>query len=330
MTRTSGGDHPVDKVAQAWLIKMRGEDAGALRGEFEAWLLASAEHGEAYVRAERRMTALSVLKTSQRHGTSHAEARRGRVRGWLPWGAAATAIALLLLAFGAGGAALPGQPGAAAVARAAEPLVTQRGEIRTFRLADGSSATLDTDSRLDVAFGNGARSVRLIKGRVRLSIAMQDTPLQIGAGQGSATANDAEIDLSIDEAGTVTAALRRGEAGLRTDANVGPAAALSPGQALTYRRDGKLQLAGTPASDIPASWPEGWVECHSIRLDQLVAEANRYAVRPIIIDDHSIAVLNVSGRFHISRTDQFADRIGTLFGLSVERRKADAIHLRRP
>lgn len=328
MTSGSGGDHPVDKVAQAWLIKMRGEDAGALRGEFEAWLLASADHGEAYVRAERRMSALSVLKTSQRHGTSHAEARRGPARGWLPWSAAAAAIALLIIAIGVGGAALPGQNSTASIARAAEPLVTQRGEIRTFRLADGSSATLDTDSRLDVAFGNGARSVRLIKGRVRLSVAMQDTPLHIGAGQGSATANDAEIDLSIDEAGTVTAALRRGEADLRTDANVGPATALSPKEALTYRRDGKLQLAGTPASDIPASWPEGWAEYHSIRLDQLVAEANRYAVRPIIIDDSSITELKASGRFHISRTEQFAQRVASLFGLSVER-KADAIHLRR-
>src|SRR3546814_15112390 len=31
MTSTSGGNYPVDEVAQAWLIKMRGEDAGALR-----------------------------------------------------------------------------------------------------------------------------------------------------------------------------------------------------------------------------------------------------------------------------------------------------------
>lgn len=328
MTKRSDGDYPVDEVARAWLIKMRGEDAGALRGEFEAWLLASADHCEAYRRAERRMSALAALKTSQRHGTSHAEARRGPVRGWLPWGAAATAIALLIIAIGAGGASLPGQPGTASVARAAEPLVTQRGEIRTFRLADGSRATLDTDSRLDVAFGKGARSVRLIKGRVRLAIARRDVPLHIAAGQGRTTANDAEIDLSVDEAGTVTAALRRGEADLRLDAKAGPGTALPRGEALTYRRDGRLQLAATPASDIPASWPEGWADYRSIRLDHLVAEANRYAVLPVVIDDRSIAALEVSGRFHISQTERFADRIASLFGLGVER-TADAIHLRR-
>ena len=328
MTSTSGGNYPVDEVAQAWLIKMRGEDAGALRGEFEAWLLASADHGEAYRRAERRMAALAVLKTSQRHGTSHAEARRCRVRGWLPWGAAATAIALLIVAIGAGGASLPGQPGSASIARATEPLITQRGEIRSFRLADGSRATLDTDSRLDVAFGDGDRSVRLVKGRVRLSIAKQAKPLHIDAGTGAAIANDAEIDLSLDEAGTVSAALRRGEAGLRADARTGPATALSQGKTLTYRRDGKLQLGMAQASDIPANWPEGWAEYRSIRLDQLIAKANRYAVTPIVIDDAASAALEVSGRFHHSETDAFAERIASLFGLRVER-SADAIYLRR-
>ncbi|WP_432769041.1 MAG: DUF4880 domain-containing protein [Sphingopyxis sp.] len=328
MTSTSGGDYPVDEVAQAWLIKMRGEDAGALRGEFEAWLLASADHGEAYRRAEHRMAALAVLKTSQRYGTSHAEARRGRVSGWLPWGAAATAIALLIVAIGAGGASLPGQPGSASTARAAEPLMTQRGEIRTFRLADGSSATLDTDSRLDVAFGDGNRGVRLVKGRVRLSIAKQAIPLHIDAGRGAAIANDAEIDLSLDEAGTVSAVLRRGEADVRTDAKTGPATALSQGKPLTYQRDGKLLLGRAQASDIPANWPEGWAEYRSIRLDRLVAEANRYAVIPIVIDDAASAALEVSGRFHLSETDAFAERIAILFGLRVER-TARAILLRR-
>ncbi len=327
MTDISDGDYPVDEIARAWLIKMRGEDAGAVRGEFEAWLLASADHAEAYRRAERRMSALAVLKSSQRHGTSHAEERQGRVRGWLPWGAAATAIGLLILAFGAGGASLPGQPGTASIARAAEPLMTQRGEIRTFRLADGSSATLDTDSRLDVAFGHGERSVRLIKGRVRLSIARQDVPLHVEAGQGMTSANDAEIDLSVDEVGTVTAAIRRGEADLRPDAKSHVATPLTHGDMRTYWRDGSLKQTGG-AAHIPAGWPEGWAEYRSIRLDRLVAEANRYAVLPIIIDDGSIAALDVSGRFHINQTERFAERIASLFELRADR-TADAIYLRR-
>src|SRR3546814_9779043 len=55
----------------------------------------------------------------------------------------------------------------------------------------------------------------------------------------------------------------------------------------------------------------------SIRLDRLVAEANRYAVLPIMIDDPATAAFEVSGRFHVSQTERFADRIASLFGLSV-------------
>jgi len=328
MTNAGDGDYPLDEIARAWLIKMRGEDVASLRGEFDAWLKESADHREAYRRAEQRMAALAILKTSERHGTAHAEMRRGRIRKWLPWGAAATTLALLIVAIGAGGASLPGQRGGASTAFAAEPLETQRGEIRTFRLADGSSATLDTDSRLDVAIGTNARSVRLIKGRVRLSVARQKAPLRIGAGSGAATANDAEIDLSLDEAGTVTASLRRGAAEVRTDAAAGQVTPLREGTILAYRSDGSLAPQAAPVQALPASWPDGWAEYRSIRLDRLVAEANRYAAVPIVIDDGTVAAREVSGRFHISKPGPFAERVATLFDLRVERR-ADAIHLSR-
>src|SRR3546814_8736088 len=73
-------------------------------------------------------------------------------------------------------------------------------------------------------------------------------------------------------------------------------------------------LAGE--AQIPESWPDGWAEYRSIRLDRLVAEANRYAVLPIMIDDPATAAFEVSGRFHVSQTERFADRIASLFGLS--------------
>src|SRR3546814_17909046 len=79
MSRVSDGKYPVDEVASAWLIKMRGEDARNLRAEFDAWLSASPDHRDAYQRAERRMSALAVLKPSQRHGPRPSDARRGQI-----------------------------------------------------------------------------------------------------------------------------------------------------------------------------------------------------------------------------------------------------------
>lgn len=328
MTKAGDDDYLLDEVARAWLVKLRGEDADALRDEFDAWLGTSTEHREAYRRAEKRMAALAILKTSQRHGTAHAEARRGRMRGWFTWGAAATALALLIIAIGAAGAPFPGQPGGAATAFAAEPLETQPGEIRTFRLVDGSRATLDTDSRLDVAFAQGARSVRLVRGRVRLSVARDDVAMRIEAGRGRAMANDAEIELNLDAAGTVVASLRRGAAEVSADGNADEVMPLKAGSALAYGPAGRLEPFAAPTTVIPAGWTEGWADYRSIKLGALVAEANRYAAVPIVIDDTAIAAREVSGRFHISQTDAFAERIALLLDLAVERRP-DSIHLRR-
>src|SRR3546814_2889201 len=67
-----------------------------------------------------------------------------------------------------------------------------------------------------------------------------------------------------------------------------PATTLSRGETLAFQGDGKrLAIAGE--AQIPESWPDGWAEYRSIRLDRLVAEANRYAVLPIMIDDPATA-----------------------------------------
>lgn len=327
MTTGSEGNYPVDAVAAAWLTKMRGEEAGPLRAELNAWLQASPDHREAYDRLRRQMEAATILKTSARHGTAHSAKRRSNLPGWISWGAAAAAVALLIVAVGVGGASVPGIPsGGTAMAIAAEPLVTRRGEIRTFRLADGSRAILDTDSRLEVALGNNQRQVRLTKGRVRLSVARSDRPFRIEAGQRALTVRDGDIDVGVDTSGAVTLTLRRGEAKLRSGGR-DPGTTLPPGKSLVYRGDSGTSAVAAPADAMPRDWPEGWADYRSIRLDRLVAQANRYAEFPIVIDDAATAALDVSGRFHISQTDAFADRIAQLFDLVIER-KSDVIHLR--
>src|SRR3546814_17587689 len=47
-------DYPVDKVAHAWLVKMRGENPEAHRGEFDDWLSALPDQKAACERTEER------------------------------------------------------------------------------------------------------------------------------------------------------------------------------------------------------------------------------------------------------------------------------------
>ena len=95
-------------------------------------------------------------------------------------------------------------------------------------------------------------------------------PLKIEAGRGGAIANDAEIDLSLDAAGTVVASLRRGAAEMRADGGSDEAKRVEAGSALAYGPGKRLAPVAAPGTVIPAGWPAGWADYRSIRLSALV------------------------------------------------------------
>jgi len=329
-------DDAIDDTARAWLIRMRGPDAHQLRHEFETWYNADPAHQVAYERAEAIMAQSAILKGSVRHGrarTSRPALAQPFMRRWLTAGALAAAAAMLFLAISAGGASLSGPNGQNPMAAwAAEPLVTRHGEIRSFRLDDGSVVTLDTDSRLDVALTDDARIVKLGRGRARLQIATDARPFRILAGAGEVTTTQASLDIGYDYDGMIGVTLSNGAAviaptGRNTSKSV--IRQLPAATPLAYRADDAgLRLRARSPIYGDSEWPSGWAEYRTVKLDQLVAAANRYAAVPIIIEDPAIARLEASGRFRISQTDTFVRRLAQLFDLAVERR-ANGIYLQR-
>lgn len=75
-------------------------------------------------------------------------------------------------------------------------------------------------------------------------------------------------------------------------------------------------------------WPSGWVAYETIRLDNLIAQANRYAEKPIRLADPMLGTLKVSGRFRISDSHGFVARICALFDLQAVPEQ-DAVYLRK-
>lgn len=329
-------DDAIDDTARAWLIRMRGPDAHQLRHEFETWHNADPARKAAYERAEAIMAQSAILKGSVRHGRARASRpalRRPFMRRWLTAGALAAAAAMLFLAISAGGASLSRPRGQNPMAAwAAEPLVTRHGEIRSFRLDDGTVVTLDTDSRLDVALTDNARIVKLGRGRARLQIANDARPFRILAGSGQVTTTQGSLDIGYDNAGMIAVTLSSGAAVIAPTGRSTPKSVirrLPAATSLAYRADDAALRLGPRLSDLGDSdWPSGWAEYRTVRLDQLVAAANRYAAVPIIIKDPAIARLEASGRFRISQTDTFVRRLAQLFDLAVERR-ANGIYLQR-
>jgi transmembrane sensor len=329
-------DDAIDDAARAWLIRMRGPDAHQLRHEFETWHNADPANKAAYERAEAIMAQSAILKGSVQHGRarkSRPAAQRPFMQRWLTAGALAAAAAMLFVAISAGGASLSGPNGQNPMAAwAAEPLVTRHGEIRSFRLDDGSVVTLDTDSRLDVALTGNARIVKLGRGRARLQIATDVRPFRILAGAGQVTTAQASLDIGYDTDGMIGVTLSDGAAVIAPVSQTTRKTVfrqLPAGRPLSYRaEDARLRLEARPLGYSDNDWPSGWAEYRTVRLDQLVAAANRYAAVPIIVEDPALARLEASGRFRISQTDTFVRRLAQLFDLAIERR-ANGIYLQR-
>ena len=319
-------------VALTWSIRMRGEVTESLQGEFEQWLAESPRHRQAYDRYSRVMGQAEILKSpGQADEASSAKLARRASKRWLMVGAAAAAVIVFAITISASGSPIPG-PGVVLSARAAEPLATERGEIRSFKLDDGSTATLDSDTRVEVSISPDARHLRVAQGRARMNVVNDVRPFRVVAGQGIVTTNEGVVDVMINGDREVVVELISGKADLASTTRVVPAATqprpLQGGTAVLYRADDK-QVRPTTRESRKSSleWPSGWSVHRSIALNELISEANRYAPVPIIVEDSNLAKREISGRFKINDTEMFLKHIAGLFDLTIHQRP-DGVYLR--
>lgn len=311
-----------EEEAAAWFARLRGPDRPAILPEFEAWLSRSEDNRKAYARISRLFDDAAILRQSRRHAHRRSHTRQVAML------AAASLLAGLAVA-----ATLEVMPGHNDPKPVEERLAARHGEIRTLTLADGSRVTLDTGSTITVAFGSHKREVHLQSGRARFSVAPDSRPFEVIAGAGRLRTGAGVFDVAfvLGQRVTVTSLGARIEAAPTAPqaSLVAPVQSLVGGSTLAYSaadfsdpRLGKQNLAGS------ANWPSGWVSYRSIPLSALVAEANRYAFVPIVIDDPAIGRLEASGRFHLTDTDSVADNLAEVFDLAVVRDER-ATHLKR-
>ena len=357
-----GGEPPSsnDLEAAAWCSRLKGTPSDALLAQLRSWIDASEANAEAFANAMsvapitaaererveqflgRSFPALYQPGRKTRGGspgaTIHAfpvndhappvkPARPNRTgRRWATAAIAAAAMVALTVGFH------PDSPLQSLFSSArAETYATGHGDIRRFTLTDGSLVTLDTDSRVEVAIDRSKRHALLRQGRARFDVAADPRPFTIQAGNGDIVAAEGAIDVGVDGNARVELRLRSGSASVKAH-NMSTD---SQSESIPLTIDRPLLCAGgdfvprvvtAPTADT-RDWPNGWVEYRTILLGELIREANRYAKRPIILDDPKLASLTASGRFQLTETDRFVVRIAELFQLRISRR-ADGIHLR--
>ncbi len=319
--------------AATWFAIMRGPEADAHRAQFEAWLLREALHREAYNRIAETFSLGKALRIEDL--AAQPKVRPEQIQRTVPARSRAlTAVALAIMALSALGFSalrwpantangLDGAPPGDRVVSsliAAQPaqLATKMGEIRQFRLADGSVATLDTDSLLLVRFNQKQRDLTLVKGRARFAVAHERRPFIVATGGGSVTAVGTVFDVAMLDQGQIDVRLIKGV----VDVNMRGAARASHQVRRLAAGEGLLFGGITPpallhiAASGDADWPAGLRNYDGMRLGDVLADANRYGGIPLRAVGAGLDDIRISGTFRVGNSRQLASNIAEVLSLA--------------
>ena len=316
-------DEELRLEAAAWFARLRGPEAQRHLEDFEAWRKADPKRQAVYDRLVRRWDDAAVLVGAQASLRITGSRRRRRPpwpRG-APWRAAASVacagFAVVVLA--------PARPDWLdrwpVPSVWSQRLATRVGEIRTWRLADGSSVTLDTDTVLRSQYSAADRRLRLMQGRARFDVAQDPArPFLVAAGGGVVAARGTLFDVALSSDQRVAVTLLRGVIDVDPTAEVGTprraATRLVPGQQVAFGRTLPPPRV-EPASPTGSMWPSGLLAFARTPLSQAVADANRYSRRRIVLAEPSLGDLQVSGVFRATAPHDLAEGLAAVFDLRL-------------
>jgi transmembrane sensor len=332
----------VATVAARWVLRLdEGQLPSTQRAEFERWLSATPEHRAALERAA------SALETATRH-TAAPEVMQmreaalnasGRPRS-TSWALAASVAGVGVIVAALWVAQrhdLPApQRSVAVVPTAVAPpthYATEVGERATISLPDGSTATLDTQSELDVAFTATERAIRLLRGQALFEVAKhKELPFLVYAGGRRITAVGTTFNVRLDGQ-RLRVALIEGKIRVAaqlphgTPGNLTEQVTMSPGEVLDTTQ---VALMSVKVADVArtTTWREGVSTFVDAPLADVVAEMNRYINTPILIEDRTTGALRISGVFKTGDPERFAEAVAKVFPLSIDHDAAGSVVLR--
>jgi transmembrane sensor len=275
-----------------WLVRLRsGSATHADYLAFRRWRSQTIEHGRAAQEAEALWRDLGWTQVAQSFRTSgrHQSAGRGVSRRLVLAGLSAVSVSAAGVVIGAGEFG--------PVSRLFADYGTGIGERRDVSLPDGSTAHLNTESALSLSYTKAERRLSLTAGEGLFDVVKDDRPFIVAAGGGEVRATgtvfcvrcaDDRVDVSVAE-GAVQVTLKDG----------GAAERLSAGQGTSYDRSRFLVPVGAIDIDAVTAWRRGKLIFNRRRLDEVVAEIERYQVGRILVVGDELRAMPISGVFEL-------------------------------
>lgn len=309
----------VTRRAADWVSAQRSPKdwSDARQADLDAWLAESLAHRVAYLRVDaawQRAQRLAALRTPMRQppeSERNFSGLGGRV-----------AVAAVFMAV-AGFAATQFWE------RSDYQLIeTPKGGQERVTLSDGSQLELNTNTAVKVSFRGDRRYVELTRGEAYFEVRHDAArPFMVAVG------NRRIIDLGTKfvvrmAPSELKVSLLEGKARFESSETINPQkpVILSPGdvvvatsKATQVFKETRRELSETLA------WRRGSVVFHYKRLDDAVAELNRYGGPALVVADANTAKLLISGTFLTNRPEDFAGLAHEIFGLRVQRRNGALI-----
>jgi transmembrane sensor len=193
---------------------------------------------------------------------------------------------------------------------------TTVGERRTFRLADGSTLLLNTDTTVNLRFDGHQRVLELLRGEIQVTTAVDplQRPFKVMTRHGQVLALGTRFIVRAQDAGSEVAVI---EKAVEVRPSGGASAVrLEAGQAVDFDAHSVGTLRRTDAST--GAWQHASIIALNQPLVELLAELSRYR-RGVLRCDPRIAQLKVSGAFPIENTDLALAALESGFSLRITR-----------
>ncbi len=199
--------------------------------------------------------------------------------------------------------------------------VTAVAEIKTFTLDDGSQLTLSGDSRLVMSITDKERHVELLKGNAYFEVVADvERVFRVRAAAGEIRVIGTAFDV------------KRGPGGVRVSVTEGAVEVASPGQVVkqlpvrlsagqqaSVAPDGRLSQPQSFDPQRLLAWREGRLIYLDARLDDVLAEINRFRQVKILLASADLGAIPVTMAIRVDETDKLLTGLEAVRPVIVKR-----------
>jgi transmembrane sensor len=300
----------IDRIAAEWVARMdRAPLSADEAAELKQWLAGDRRRRGAFIRAKaiwmrsESARALGPQYDPQDFQPAVATPPRRRFMEWSGALAASFVLVVILIA----------------TLQMPTAYATAKGEMRTVPLGDGTTVTLNTDTRIDVYDDEDHRRIRVVRGEVLIEGAAA-VPTMVEVGDKHLEAASATFVVRKFEDRPAEVLVQDGHVVLAQTSG-SPAFALPPNTSTSLPEEKEWQLTALSFGQMgrELAWREGKIALQGETLAEAVAIYARYSDTPIVIADPTLAQMQVTGLFAVNNPLGFSHAVAEVFDAEVHR-----------